>query len=76
MAQRAYSLPVAWALTDQILNRALVGATDSTGKSIISGNKVTGFSNVEEEQAGKTVPKHMSFLLETKVSIQSDRTLP
>lgn len=29
---------------------------------------MTGFSNAEEEQAGKTVPTHIPFLLETKVS--------
>jgi hypothetical protein len=29
--------------------RALVGATDADGKSILSGKTVTGFSNTEEE---------------------------
>ncbi|KAH7930103.1 class I glutamine amidotransferase-like protein [Leucogyrophana mollusca] len=45
---------------------ALVGATDSSGKSIFAGKAFTGFSNVEEEQVGKV--KDVPFLLEDKIS--------
>ncbi|EPQ58984.1 class I glutamine amidotransferase-like protein [Gloeophyllum trabeum ATCC 11539] len=44
---------------------ALVGATDSEGKSIFEGKAATGFSNAEEEQAGKV--KDVPFLLEDKI---------
>ncbi|KAH9951819.1 class I glutamine amidotransferase-like protein [Amylocystis lapponica] len=44
---------------------ALVGATDASGKSIFSGKTVTGFSNVEETQAGKV--KDIPFLLEDRI---------
>jgi putative intracellular protease/amidase len=33
---------------------ALVGVTDTQGKSIFAGKNVTGFSNAEEEILGKT----------------------
>jgi hypothetical protein len=43
----------------------LIGATDAQGQSIFAGRRVTGFSNVEENQvkATETIP----FLLEDKV---------
>ncbi|KAF8591579.1 class I glutamine amidotransferase-like protein [Ramaria rubella] len=45
---------------------ALVGVTDTDGKSIFAGRKFTGFSNAEEEQfqGVDTIP----FLLEDKIS--------
>ncbi|PVG04282.1 class I glutamine amidotransferase-like protein [Serendipita vermifera] len=46
---------------------ALVGATDASGKSIFQGKKATGFSNAEEEQAGKMPPNAIPFLLEDKI---------
>ncbi|KAG9128317.1 hypothetical protein FRC07_000825 [Ceratobasidium sp. 392] len=45
---------------------ALVGVKDEAGKSIFSGRNATGFSNAEEEQAGKV--KDIPFLLETRIS--------
>ena len=45
---------------------AIVGATGKDGKSIYEGKRSTGFSNIEEEQAGKT--KAIPFLLENRVS--------
>ena len=44
---------------------AIVGVTDASGKNIFAGRKVTGFSNDEEEQAGKV--KDVPFLLETRI---------
>ncbi|KAF9534872.1 ThiJ/PfpI [Crepidotus variabilis] len=44
---------------------ALVGAKDSSGKSIFYGRKFTGFSNAEEEASGFT--KDVPFLLESKI---------
>lgn len=44
---------------------ALINVKGKDGKSIFSGRKVTGFSNVEEEQVGKT--KVIPWLLEDKV---------
>jgi len=44
---------------------ALAGVKDASGKSIFEGRNVTGFSNVEEEQAGKV--KDVPFLLETRI---------
>ncbi|KZT29311.1 ThiJ/PfpI [Neolentinus lepideus HHB14362 ss-1] len=44
---------------------ALVGATDSEGKSIFDGKAFTGFSNAEEEAVGKV--KDVPFLLEDKI---------
>ncbi|RDB22785.1 Glutathione-independent glyoxalase HSP31 [Hypsizygus marmoreus] len=45
---------------------ALVGAVDASGKSIFSGKGFTGFSNAEEELAGKT--KDIPFSLEDKIT--------
>ncbi|EIN07488.1 class I glutamine amidotransferase-like protein [Punctularia strigosozonata HHB-11173 SS5] len=45
---------------------ALAGATDASGKSIFDRKAFTGFSNVEEEQAGKV--KDVPFLLEDKLT--------
>ncbi|TFK43586.1 class I glutamine amidotransferase-like protein [Crucibulum laeve] len=45
---------------------ALVGAVDASGKSIFNGRSFTGFSNTEEEMAGKV--KDVPFLLEDKIS--------
>ena len=39
--------------TYTLLDSALVGATDASGKSIFAGKKATGFSNAEEEAVGK-----------------------
>ncbi|KAF8529200.1 class I glutamine amidotransferase-like protein [Hysterangium stoloniferum] len=44
---------------------ALVGGTDTSGKSIFSGRKVTGFSNTEEEIIDKV--KDIPFLLEDMI---------
>ncbi|CAE6454314.1 unnamed protein product [Rhizoctonia solani] len=44
---------------------ALVGVTDTSGKSIFSGRNATGFSDAEEEQVGKV--KDVPFLLETRI---------
>jgi len=44
---------------------ALVGATDSEGKSIFAGKACTGFSNEEEEIINKV--KDVPFLLESKM---------
>ncbi|KDR83795.1 hypothetical protein GALMADRAFT_236180 [Galerina marginata CBS 339.88] len=44
---------------------ALTGAVDAAGRSIFTGRTVTGFSNEEEEQAGKV--KDVPFLLEDKI---------
>jgi len=44
---------------------ALAGATDASGTSIFVGQSFTGFSNAEEEQAGKV--KDIPFLLEDKL---------
>ncbi|KAG9104743.1 hypothetical protein FRC06_011225 [Ceratobasidium sp. 370] len=44
---------------------ALVGVKDEAGKSIFSGRNATGFSDAEEEQAGKV--KDVPFLLETRI---------
>jgi putative intracellular protease/amidase len=43
----------------------LVDAKNESGKSIVDGKKVTGFSNSEEEAVGKT--KVVPFLLEDKL---------
>jgi len=45
---------------------ALIGATDSSGKSIFEGKAFTGFSNAEEELAGKV--KDIPFLLEDAIA--------
>jgi putative intracellular protease/amidase len=42
---------------------ALVGVTDTQGKSIFAGKNVTGFSNAEEEILGKTKVGTTSDLL-------------
>lgn len=52
-------------LLSQFLCRALVGATDSHGKSIFAGKRFTGFSNVEEEQTNAV--ECIPFLLEDKI---------
>jgi len=44
---------------------ALINMKDPQGKNIVSGRKVTSFSNEEEEQAGAT--KKLPFLVETKL---------
>ncbi|PAV20903.1 class I glutamine amidotransferase [Pyrrhoderma noxium] len=44
---------------------ALVGVKGADGKSIFDGKEATGFSNVEEEQAGKVAD--VPFLLETRI---------
>lgn len=44
---------------------ALVGVIMPGGKSLLQGKEVTGFSNEEEEQVGKT--KVVPFLLEDKM---------
>ncbi|KAG6919389.1 hypothetical protein DXG01_006272 [Tephrocybe rancida] len=44
---------------------ALVAAVDASGKSIFSGKKFTGFSNVEEDITGSV--KEIPFLLEDKI---------
>lgn len=44
---------------------ALVGVIMPGGKSLLEGKEVTGFSNEEEEQVGKT--KVVPFLLEDKM---------
>ncbi|KAI5124983.1 hypothetical protein M0805_007408 [Coniferiporia weirii] len=44
---------------------ALAGVMDAQGKSIFEGKEVTGFSNAEEEQIGKTAD--VPFLLETRI---------
>ena len=48
-----------------VLFSALVGATDTNGKSILEGREVTGFTDAEEEAAKMvdTIP----FLVETRV---------
>ncbi|KAG8778007.1 hypothetical protein FRC15_011009 [Serendipita sp. 397] len=46
---------------------ALVGAVTPAGRPIFEGKKATGFSNTEEEQAQKTAPKYIPFMLETKI---------
>ncbi|CCA72500.1 related to NonF protein, involved in nonactin biosynthesis [Serendipita indica DSM 11827] len=46
---------------------ALVGASDEQGHPIFKGRKATGFSNAEEEQAGKTAPKSIPFMLEDRI---------
>ena len=42
-----------------------VGATDETGKPLVSGRKVAAFTNEEEEMAGLT--KEVPFLLESRI---------
>jgi len=44
---------------------ALIGATDTNGKSIFSGRATTGFSNTEEEAVGMV--SEIPFLLEDKI---------
>ncbi|KAF9534873.1 class I glutamine amidotransferase-like protein [Crepidotus variabilis] len=44
---------------------ALIGAKDTSGKSVFAGRKFTGFSNAEEEKLGFT--KDVPFLLEDKI---------
>jgi len=44
---------------------SLVGGTDTSGKPIFSGRRVTGFSKAEEEAIGKV--KDIPFLLEDKI---------
>jgi hypothetical protein len=46
-------------------NSALVNGKDASGKSIFSGKKATGFSNVEENLAGAV--KAVPFLLEDRI---------
>jgi hypothetical protein len=46
-------------------SRGLVGVTDSAGKSVFAGKPATGFTNVEEELAGKV--KDVPFLLEDRI---------
>ncbi|KAG9046991.1 hypothetical protein FS842_000737 [Serendipita sp. 407] len=46
---------------------ALVGGVTPAGRPIFEGKKATGFSNTEEEQAQKTAPKYIPFMLETKI---------
>jgi hypothetical protein len=67
-------LPRAWvcflsnrvfSLLTLALSSALVGVTDTSGKSIFEGRTVTGFSNAEEEQAGKV--KDVPFLVESRI---------
>ena len=44
---------------------ALINVKDPNGKNIVTGRKVTGFSNTEEEQVGMT--KQIPFLVETRL---------
>ncbi|KIJ56857.1 hypothetical protein M422DRAFT_198103 [Sphaerobolus stellatus SS14] len=44
---------------------ALVGVTDSNGKSIFAGRKATAFSNTEEEQVKRV--ESIPFLVESKI---------
>lgn len=54
---------------------ALVGVTDAEGRSIFSGKEATGFSNAEEEQAGKVKvfkPVHLASLQVLIVTAMQD----
>ena len=57
-------LEVSWIIFCDICHRfsALVGVKGADGKSIFDGKEATGFSNVEEEQAGKVA---VSFIAST-----------
>jgi putative intracellular protease/amidase len=44
---------------------AVVNVKDANGKNIVSGRKLTGFSNTEEEQVQLT--KQIPYLVETKL---------
>jgi len=44
---------------------ALANVKDKDGKSIVSGRKITCFSNTEEEQVGMT--KQIPYLVETRL---------
>ena len=46
------------------------GAKNPEGKPLVSGKKVTGFSNSEEEAVGKT--KLVPWLLEVRLSLHEE----
>lgn len=53
---------MSWNVAETVFGSALVGGVDAQGQSIFAGKTFTGFSNDEENQAGKVAVSRQKVL--------------